>query len=422
MMRTFWAAALFVAASAGPARAQTWVSTWATGVVGRPRNPEPAPPPPAPAPNTTPQGLAPRPPAPFMHFHDQTLREIVRASISGSRVRVVLSNAFGTVPMTIGAAHVALRGSGATIVPASDRSLTFSGRSTVEIPAGAVMFSDPVALAVPPLADLAVDVYLPGDTDIDSPLTMHVAALQTNYVSEPGNQAGRATFPVATTVPSWFVVSRIEVETAARTGVVVAFGDSITEGARSTPDTNNSWPSHLAQRLAGGSRAVGVVNAGIGGNKVIGERGFAQGVNALARFERDALTVTGVTHVIVLEGINDIQYGRETAAPSAEDIIAGHRQLIERAHARSLTIYGATLTPFGGASSFGPVAEAKRQAVNQWIRTSHAYDGVIDFEAVVRDPGQPDRIAAPFDSGDHLHPNDAGYRAMADAIDLSLFK
>ena len=165
-----------------------------------------------------------------------------------------------------------------------------------------------------------------------------------------------------------------------------------------------------------------MANAGIGGNKVIGERGFAQGVNALARFDRDALAVTGVTHVIVLEGINDIQYGRETPTPSADDIIAGHRQLIERAHARGLKIYGATLTPFGGAGSFGPVAEAKRLAVNQWIRTSRAYDGVIDFEAVARDPGQPDRFLSQFDSGDHLHPNDAGYRAMAEAIDLSLFK
>jgi lysophospholipase L1-like esterase len=362
-----------------------------------------------------------RPPPPFPHFSNQTLREIVRASIGGARVRVVLSNAFGTVPLAVGAAHVALRGSGASIVPASARGLTFGGRSSVEIPVGAVMFSDPVALVVPPLADLAVDLYLPGNTDIESPLTMHSAAWQTSYVSETGNHAGSAMFPVTATVQSWFVVSRVEVEAATAASVVVAFGDSITEGARSTPDTNNTWPSHLARRLAERAMAVGVANAGIGGNKVLGERTFQQGANALARFDRDALTVTGVTHVIVLEGINDIQYGYETPTPSAEDIIAGHRQLIERAHARGLKIYGATLTPFRGSGSFGPVAEAKRQAVNAWIRGSRAYDGVIDFEAATRDPSQPDRLRSPYDSGDHLHPNDAGYRAMADAIDLSLF-
>jgi lysophospholipase L1-like esterase len=285
-----------------------------------------------------------------------------------------------------------------------------------------VLFSDPVDLVVPALADLAVDLYLPGDTNTDSLLAMHGAANQTNYVSEAGDHTGAATLPVATTVQSWFVVSRVEVDAVRPAHAVVAFGDSITEGARSTPDTNNSWPSHLARRLAEHGMAVGVANAGIGGNKVIGERTYQQGANALARFDRDALDVTGVTHVIVLEGINDIQYGRETPEPSAEDIIAGHRQLVERAHARGLTIYGGTVTPFGGAGSFGPIGEQKRQALNQWIRTSGVYDGVIDFDAVVRDPLQPARIQAQYDSGDHLHPNDAGYRSMAEVIDLSFFE
>ena len=411
----------FVQGAARQEGGKAWVSTWATGVVGRPRNPEPLPPPPAPSPNAPTEARPRRQPAPFMHFNNQTLRQIVRASVGGGRVRVVLSNAFGTMPLAIGAAQVALRSSGAAIDPASSRSLTFGGRTTFEIPPGAVAFSDPVALVVPPLADMAVDLYLPGDTNSDSPLTMHSAGGQTNYVSETGNHTGRATLPVAATAPSWFVISRVEVEATRPTNVVVAFGDSITEGARSTPDTNNSWPSHLARRFAESALAVGVANAGIGGNKVIGERSFPQGVNALARFDRDALAVTGVTHVLVLEGINDIQYGRETPSPSADDIIAGHQQLIERAHARGLKIYGATLTPFAGAGSFGPVAEAKRQAVNQWIRSSRAYDGVIDFEAATRDPRQIDRIASQYDSVDHLHPNDAGYRAMADAIDLSLF-
>lgn len=413
------AACAVLHAGSTPALAQQggrepWVTTWTTAVVGRPQNPPPPEPPP--------DGRTPRPPTPFVHIHDQTLRQIVRSSIGGSRVRVVLSNAFGTIPLVVGAAAIARRDSSAIIVSSSLHRLTFNGRPTVEIPSGAVMFSDPIDWVVPALTDLAIDLYLPGDTNIPSPVTMHSAALQTSYISEAGDRTGVTTLPVAATTQSWFVLTRVEVTPAAPASVVVAFGDSITEGARSTPDTNDSWPSHLARRLIEHSLPIGVANAGIGGNRVLTDRQFSQGVNALARFDRDALTITGVTDVIVLEGINDIQGGRDTPTPSAEDIITGHQQLIARAHARGLRVYGATLTPYGGSGTYNPVGEMKRQAINQWIRTGRAYDGVIDFDLVTRDPGQPDRFQAGYDSGDHLHPNDAGYRAMAEAIDLSLFK
>ena len=199
-------------------------------------------------------------------------------------------------------------------------------------------------------------------------------------------------------------------------------GDSITAGSRSTPDTNNRYPNHLARRLPALPSPMAVLNAGIGGNRVLSEGAFNAGINVVARFDRDVLQQTGVTHVIVLEGINDIGNARENPTPTAEDLIAAHKQLIERAHTRGLRIFGATLTPFEGADYFTAVGEAKRQALNQWIRTSRAYDGVIDFDEATRDPSHPARFLPQYESGDHLHPNDAGYKAMADAIDLALFK
>jgi len=220
---------------------------------------------------------------------------------------------------------------------------------------------------------------------------------------------------------SWFLLSRVEVAAAPRVGAIAAFGDSITDGTRSTPDTNNRWPDHLARRLGTG---FAVMNVAIAGNRVLTEGnapgGFGgnAGVNALARFDRDVLALPGVTHVVVMEGINDIG----AAQAAVEDLIAAHRQLVERAHARGLRIYGATLTPYEGAAYFTQEGEAKRKALNQWIRTSGMYDRVIDFEAVIRDPNAPTKMRPEFDSGDHLHPNDAGYTAMGESVDLSLFK
>jgi lysophospholipase L1-like esterase len=366
-----------------------------------------------------------------MHFTNQTLRQIVRTSIGGTKARVVLSNAYGTAPVTIGAAHIAISDKDGAIQATSGRPLTFSGRATITIPANAVMYSDPVNLTVPQMMDLAIDVYLPGTTNTPATLTMHGGAFQTSYISETGNYVGKATFPIVGRTQSWFLLSRVDVVAADSLGAIVAFGDSITDGARSTPDTNNRWPDHLARRLLSQGIKMGVLNAGIGGNRVLGEatvppgvdtRAVGAGINALARFERHVLSQPGVTHVIVLEGINDIGNARQNPTPTAEDLIAGHKQLIEQAHARGLKIYGATLTPFWGAAYYTDAGEAKRQALNEWIRTSKAYDGVIDFDRATRDPNEPKKFLEKYDSCDYLHPSDAGYRAMGEAIDLSLFK
>jgi lysophospholipase L1-like esterase len=336
---------------------------------------------------------------------------------------VVLSNAFGTAPLTIGAADVSLHGKEAAIVPNSTRALAFGGAASATIPPGAMLFSDPVSLTVPALADLAIDIYLPGDTAASpSPLTVHNGARQTNYVSPQGNKVGAASMPVQTTTSAWFFLSRVEVIAPPTTGALALFGDSITDGFNSTPDTNRRWPDHFARRLknrAGGS-PVGVLNLGIDGNRILSD---GLGVNALARFDRDVLVQSGITHVVILEGINDLGLTR-TPRPGVADLIAGHLQLIERAHARGLKVFGATLLPYEGTTFAGywsPEGEATRQKFNEWIRTSHKYDDVIDFDRVVRDPGQPSRLLLKIDSGDHLHPNDAGYEAMANAVNLSLF-
>jgi lysophospholipase L1-like esterase len=237
-------------------------------------------------------------------------------------------------------------------------------------------------------------------------------------VSTDGNHAGAAEFPVARTTQSWFFLARVEVSAPASVGAVVTFGDSITDGTRSTPDTNSRWPDVLARRLAAGNVKMAVLNEGIAGNRVLCD---GAGVSALARFDRDVLVQPGVTHVVVLESINDIGNGRSNPWPSTADLIVAHRQLIDRAHAHGLKIFGATLTPYEGAAYATAEGEAKRQALNDWIRTSKVYDGVVDFDAAVRDAESPTRIQPQFNPGDNLHMTDAGYKAMADAIDLSLF-
>ena len=372
-----------------------WVGTWATAVVARPQTPS--------------QPLQDASP---LNFDDQTLRQIVHVSLGGDRIRVVLSNTFGTAPLAVGAAQIALRAQEAAIVPASSRALMFNGRSRTTIPAGAVLFSDPVTLTVPAFADLAIELYLPGDTAASiSPLTTHPAAYQTNYVSTAGNHSGAVDLPVKTTAPSWFFLSRVEVEAPEQVGAVVMLGDSITDGFGSTDDTNNRLPDHLARRLRAQNINMGVLNLGIGGNRLLTD---GLGVSALACFDRDVLAQSGVTHVIVLEGINDIgmarnEFGlpRHEPPPTAGDLVAAHRQLIERARAHGLTIYGATLTPFEGTTfpnCWTSEGDTTRLALNQWIRTSQAYDGAIEFDEVVRDPAAPTKVLPLYDSGDHLHP------------------
>ena len=404
----------------GAQSGEHWVSTWGTALVER----RDAPPRQAAGAARALQGWQPIAVRnPNVHFSDQTLRQIVRTSIGGERIRVVLSNAFGTTPLEVGATRLALRRDGASIAPASVRTLTFGGHATTTVLAGAVAVSDPVDLHVPALTDLAVDLYLPGDTAAGmSPVTTHGRSLHTNYVSPTGDHTGVEEMPVTTMTESWFFLARVEVVAPNDTGLAVTIGDSITDGYGATIDTNNSWPDHLARRFQESNRAMAVVNVGIGGNRVLAD---GAGVSALARFDRDVLVQTGITHVIVLEGINDIGALGGSSSASAEDLIAGHRQLITRAHARGLKIFGATLTPYEGTVIPGywrAEGDATRQALNEWIRTSGAYDVVFDFDAATQDPDRPMWFLPRYDVGDHLHPGDEGYKAMADAVDLEAFK
>jgi lysophospholipase L1-like esterase len=382
---------------------ETWVGTWSASMQG-------------------PINFGGRA-APTEGFDNQTARMIVRTSIGGSRVRVCLSNAFGAAPLAVGAAHIAIRSSGSAISPGSDRALTFGGRSSITIPPGAVMLSDPVNLEVPELGYLSISIYVPNKTGVP---TWHGTGLHTTFISGPGDFTAKDDIPQATTQTSWFWLAGVDVTAPQGTGAIVAFGDSITDGARSTVDADQSWPSELAWRLLreGSDREprLSVLNAGISGNRIWHDQ---IGNNALERLDRDVLVQTGVQEMIVLEGINDIGFsntpGAADQAVRADDIIAGLRQIIERAHTRGIKVIGGTLTPFEGANYASPEGEIKREAVNNWIRNGGVFDAVIDFEAAVRDPQHPTKCLPAYDSGDHLHPNDAGYKAMADAIDLSLF-
>jgi lysophospholipase L1-like esterase len=362
-------------------------------------------------------------------FENQTLREIVHTTIGGGMVRVRLSNAFASDDAEIAAAHIAQRGNGADIVAASDRPLTFSGRPAVTIPPGAVVLSDPVKLEVPASGDLAISLYLPKPT---TGAGIHYSAQQTSYVAK-GDLTGAASLPGPATLTSWVFLTGVDVLAPESTAVAVAFGDSITDGAYATLDANHRWPDFLAARLLArhGGKKVAVIDAGIGGNRVLRDaRSNVQyGVSALARFERDALAQPGVRWVLLLEGINDLGHydpaGPDSEKPGAEDVIAGLKQMVERAHELGIKVVGGTLTPFEGTAFghyFTPEKEAKRKAINEWIRTSGAFDGVADFDKAVRDPDHPDRMLAAYDSGDHLHPKDAGYKAMGEAVDLALFK
>ena len=353
-----------------------------------------------------------------LELNGQTVRQTVHVSIGGTRVRVRLSNAYGADSLHIGAARVGLHSTGASIAPGSDRALTFNGSEFTTIPAGAMAISDPVRLRVPDRGDLAVSIYVPGKA---LAATEHSLGLQTTYISPEGDFSGAESLPTAATTESFYFLTGVEVDTPRRSSAIVTLGDSITDGLHSTPDANKRWSDRLAERLRSrkGSSNVAVLNAGISGNRLLHD---TVGTSASARLDRDVLVLSGARYVIVLAGINDIGF---PGSPSADEIIAGHRQIIDRAHAMGLKVYGGTLTPFQAylpGIYYTAGGEAKRQAVNHWIRTSKAYDAVIDFDKAIRDPINPATIRAAYDSGDNLHPNDAGYRAMADAIDLSLFR
>ena len=401
-------AAFLVAASAALAASVDlplvhWVATWTAAPV---------------PPGTT---FAPAPPAPF---DNQTIRHIVRVSAGGWQVRARFSNAFGRTPLRIGAAHIARHAAGAAIMPGTDHELTFGGRPAVTVPVGAVVVSDPIDLDVPTHGRLAVSLYLPGPT---GPPTYHEVTRQTSYVSEPGDFTGEVEFPVARSTVSRYFLSVVEVLTRLDVGTVVAFGDSITVGAQSTVDAYRTWPDVLSARLNPyGFPRVAVVNQGVGCGRLLFD---LCGQNGSARFDRDVLAASGARHVIVALGLNDIGIpviiNRPSELVSADDIIVGLRQLIERARAQRLRVHGATITPVGSSifpGFFTPENEAKRQAVNAWIRTGGEFDSVIDFDAVVRDPAQPTRLRPDFSSPDGVHLSDAGYLAMANSIDLLLFR
>jgi lysophospholipase L1-like esterase len=374
-----------------------WVGTWATT--------------PAPA-----EGVA---------FSNQTLRMNARVSIGGRTLRVRLSNAYGNRPLSIGAAHIGLRANDAAVVPGSDRTLTFGGERSATIAAGALLVSDAVDLAVAPLSDVVISIHLPGDVPASFGITGRYAR-QTNYVSPPGDFSVADVMPVGRITDDWYFVNGIDVWAPADTGGIVTVGDSLTDANISTHDAFCRWPDQLARRLIArmDARAPGVMNQGLGGNRILHD---IRGDSGLRRFDRDVLAQPGVTHAIVLLGTNDLRnrWAKPEEEVTAEQMIAGLKQLALRAQAHGIKIFGGTLTPFENETflvgAWTPAREAVRQSVNAWIREGDAFDAVIDFDKGVRDPEHPASMLPIYDCGDHLHPSDLGYNSMGDIIDLSLF-
>jgi lysophospholipase L1-like esterase len=406
---------LFVPQLAGAPR-NTWIATWAA----------------------SPQPSAPNPKQPLLNIEDQTVRERVRVSIGGAQIRLRLSNEYGSEPLLIGSVTVAMPNDPASVKPGSIQTVTFGGRNSVTIPAGAPVISDPVAFPVAYGTEITISIYFP--KRVATP-TLHELALKRAVVSQHGDYTHAEKIEGGAGSKSSILISAVLAPSRPSHRLVVAFGDSIIDGDGSTLDADHNWPNDLISRLGKtheGSR-LAVVNEGIVGNRLLSDCFNANfgcfGVSALARFDRDALAIPGVTHIVLLEGVNDIGFpganidGSYFADPAdvrtPEELIDAYRQLISGSHARGVKVIGATITPFEGVDVPGYYSESKetaRQAVNKWIRTSRSFDGVIDFDVVLRDPDHPSRLLPRFASKDHLHPNDAGYQAMADAIDLALFK
>jgi lysophospholipase L1-like esterase len=397
-----------------PAKAMDWTGTW---------------------------GAAPLPPAvagvgpPQLNsFSDQTIRQVVRISAGGDRVRIRFTNEYGTKPLVIGAAHISVVDADGNGDPASGKPVLFAGETSVTIPAGAPYLSDAIQLPVKALASLAISIYFPGDTGA---CTCHATGLQVAQVSEKGDFTGKAFTPSATMQQRAFI-SGVDVETSSAGKAVVVLGDSISDGVGSTAGKNRRWPDLFAERLVARDKRKtwGVVNMGISGNRVL-SNGSTE--SALARFDRDVLSVAGLAYVIVFEGVNDlgISFGKFDTGPGAErfkaqqaqttpvtteGMIAGYRQIIRRAHAKDVKVFGATIAPYGGAMYYQPEGEAVRQEINKWIRTSGEFDAVLDFDLVFRDPVKPTEMAGGLHAGDHLHGSDAGYQAVARSVDLRLFR
>jgi lysophospholipase L1-like esterase len=403
-------AALLLAGMSSVCAAAGWVQTW--GV---------APLPPS-------QAMGPMPATPG--FDNQTIRQTVRISVGGQQIRIRFTNEYGTKPLVIGRARIAVADAHGNPVSGTGRDVLFAGSPTTTVPAGAPYLSDPIDLPVGALSSLSISLYLPQAT---GPCTCHATGMQSAFVSDAGDFTGK-TFTPHQTVQLRAFISGVEVHTTTNPRAVVVLGDSISDGIGSTLDANHRWPDLLADKLDRGSDPWGVVNMGISGNQVLSD---GAGQSALARFDRDVLAVPGVRTVIIFEGVNDlgISYGHfegpmaavfKASSPGTkatrDSMIAGYRQLITRAHAHGLKVLAATITPYDGASYYSSEGEAIRTAINTWIRSSHEVDGVIDFDAALRDPMKPTQIRDGFHAGDHLHGSDAGYDAMAAIIDLSLFK
>lgn len=435
------AAGLFLAAPSWSSSTEHWVATWTTaqqlvrlpagGRGGPPPQQQPATPSAQPGGTAVPPPQAP-PPAqgrggrggPQTNIpptlNDQTVRMVVHTTIGGSRVRLQFSNASGATELTIGAAHIAVRAKESEIVPGSDHALTFAGKPTCTIQPGVLLFSDPIDLQVAPLSDLAVSIYLPKDT---GPPTSHAVGLHTAYISK-GDATAQKVMPEPSPMFSYLWLTGVDVAAAPNAFAIVALGDSITDGFAATRDSNLEWPAQLAKRMAAkrATANIAVVNQGISGNQVLRD---GAGVSALARFDRDVISRPGVKWLILLEGINDINIRGRNPGPNAltsEELIAGYRQILDRAHTFGIKVIGATIMPEEGVPTASERGEEIRLAVNQWIRTSHSFDAVVDFDAAVRDSEHPSRLRAAFDPGDHIHPNDAGNQAMAEAFDLAVFK
>ena len=353
-------------------------------------------------------------------LENRTVRMIAKTTIGGGKVRVNLSGSLGRPPVKVGSAHIALYRSDGSIIPETDHKILFDGKPSCTILPGVLLLSDPVDMEVPPFTDLAISLYFPEKTGTP---TEHRLGLHTTYISE-GNTAGEETMPDPEKTFAYLWLAGLDVLTGADDFAVVALGDSITDGFATTLDANKPWPMLLAERLKASSDAkqISVINQGISGNQVLRD---GAGISALARFDRAVLSVAGVKWVILLEGINDINFRGWMEGPdglSSDDLISGYKQIIERSRTHGIKVVGATLTPEEGVPTMSERGEKIRQSVNEWIRTSGEFDAVVDFDELIRDASKPIRMKPELDPGDHIHPNDAGNQAMADAFDLTLFE